>query len=158
MRAAGGWEGIAVSARTPVKTQKTGKRGGRRSTSWKPGQSGNPKGAPKRGESWAELFKELGNLTPAAAARKCHAIAGQLQGLGDKITLKEAVVLRVFSALLFEPSSGLLNAVLDRVEGKVAQPIDVNWREEVRRLGVSPSEIFEEMVQAAMKKLPDEVE
>jgi hypothetical protein len=68
------------------------------------------------------------------------------------------VVLRVFSALLFEPSSGLLNAVLDRVEGKVAQPIDVNWREEVRRLGVSPSEIFEEMVQAAMKKLPDEVE
>ena len=137
---------------TAANKAKTGAKPGR----WKKGQSGNPKGAPKRGESWAELFKEIGNLTPAAAARKCHAIGAHLAGMGDKITLKEAVVMRVFSALLFEPTSGLLNAVLDRVEGKVSQPIDMTWREEVRRLGLSPSDVFEEMVQAAMKTLPDE--
>ena len=36
-------------------------RGGKRSTSWKPGQSGNPKGGPKWGESFAEILRrELG--------------------------------------------------------------------------------------------------
>lgn len=30
------------------------------STAWKPGQSGNPAGAPKRGMSWREIIDEVG--------------------------------------------------------------------------------------------------
>lgn len=33
------------------------------STRWKPGQSGNPKGRPKLGETWADAFRAA--LTPA---------------------------------------------------------------------------------------------
>ena len=30
-------------------------------TSWQPGQSGNPAGAPKRGQSWREIIDEIGD-------------------------------------------------------------------------------------------------
>ena len=92
-------------------------------SAWKPGQSGNPKGAPKRGESWKEIIAKIGNMTPREAADHCEAIAKQIGRLGDKITLREAVVLRVFAALLFEPQASLLNAIVERDEGKVTQPI-----------------------------------
>src|SRR3990172_5876691 len=107
----------------PAKTQKSGKRGGKRSTSWKPGQSGNPKGSPKRGESWAEIIKRYGEMTPGEAAQESMELARKLLSIGEGVTLKQAVVLRVYAALLFEPQASLLNAFLDRAEGKVIQPV-----------------------------------
>lgn len=104
-------------------TQSTGQRGGRRRTSWKPGQSGNPNGAPKKGESWAETIRRVGDMTPAEAVVWCKEITGKLAPLGDKVTLREAVVLRVFAANVFEPQPGLVNAFMDRAEGKPAQPL-----------------------------------
>ncbi|HEY4721557.1 MAG TPA: hypothetical protein VII92_06895 [Anaerolineae bacterium] len=95
----------------------------KRLQTWKPGQSGNPAGAPKRGESWKEIVAKIGNMTPREAADHCNEIAKQIRKIGDGITLKEAVVLRVYTALLFEPQPGLLNAIMERDEGKVTQPI-----------------------------------
>ena len=43
--------------------QTTGKRRAT-STSFKPGQTGNPKGAPKRGTSWTEVIKWTDDSTP----------------------------------------------------------------------------------------------
>ena len=110
----------------PTNTQKTGGRGGKRSTSWKPGQSGNPAGSPKRGESWAEIIKRIGDMTPIEAADHANEIAKQLRKIGGGLTLKEAVVVRVYAALLFEPQASLLNSFMERAEGKVAQPIEGN--------------------------------
>jgi hypothetical protein len=90
------------------------------------GVSGNPKGAPKRGESWAELIKRIGDMTPTEAAAHAQAIAGKLKLMGDGLTLKEAVVIRVYASLLFEPQPGLLNSFMERAEGKVTQPLDMN--------------------------------
>lgn len=106
-------------------TQKTGGRGGKRSTSWKKGESGNPKGAPKRGESWAEIIDRIGAMTPIEAAAHANAIAGKLKTMGGAITLKEAVVIRGYAALLFEPSSSLMNIYMDRTDGKVKDRIDL---------------------------------
>ena len=120
----------------PTNTQKTGGRGGKRSTSWKPGQSGNPAGSPKRGESWAEIIKRIGDMTPVEAADHANEIAKQLRKIGGGLTLKEAVVVRVYAALLFEPQASLLNSFMERAEGKVAQPIEGNiamtWSEFVK--------------------------
>src|SRR3989304_3594541 len=125
-------------------------------TAWKKGTSGNPRGGrPKSDHTWGAIFAEIGNLTGKAAAKRCHSIAGQLAGIGGEVTLKEAVAMRVFSALLFEPSGSLLERVMDRREGKLPIPMNIDWRGEVERLGGSPSEIFEEMVRAAAAKLPD---
>jgi hypothetical protein len=92
-------------------------------TAWKPGESGNPAGAPKRGESWAEIIKQYGDMTPVEAADRANEIAKQLRRIGEGVTLKEAVVVRVYAALLFEPSASLLNSFMERAEGKVETPV-----------------------------------
>ena len=93
---------------------------------WKKGTPPpNPAGAPKRGESWKEMWATIGNMTPLEAADYCKAIAGQLATIGGDVTLKQAVVLRVYAALLFDPDARLLNSVMDRDEGKVTQAITV---------------------------------
>jgi hypothetical protein len=110
----------------PKNTLKTGKRGGKTSTSWKPGQSGNVYGRPVRGESWAEIIKRIGDMTPVEAADHANEIAKQLRKIGGALTLKEAVVVRVYAALLFEPQASLLNTFMERAEGKITQPLDMN--------------------------------
>lgn len=115
---------------------------------WKPGQSGNPKGAPKRGESWAEIIKRVGEYTPSEAAERSLSLAKQLLEIGDGVTLKEAVTLRVYASLLFEPQPGLLNAFMDRTEGKVSQPVEMSWKDEARKNGIDPDEIVAQFVTA----------
>lgn len=111
-----------MATKKPAVTQKSGKRGGKTKTSWKPGQSGNPAGGPKRGQSWKEIINEVGQLTPDEAREMSQKIFANIH-LGNEVTLNQAVVLRVYAALLFDPQPGLLNAFMERVEGKVAQPI-----------------------------------
>lgn len=98
------------------------------------GVSGNPKGAPKRGKSWAELFDSIGELTGSEASEKVIKLWSKtFNALPEGITLKENVVLRVYAALLDDSNPRLLKEVMERVEGKVAQPIEGNiglsWRE-----------------------------
>jgi hypothetical protein len=94
------------------------------------GVAQNPRGAPKRGESWAEIIKRIGDMTPVEAANHANAIASKLRTMGDAITLKEAVVVRVYASLLFEPTSSLLNTFMERAEGKVTEPIDLTSKGE----------------------------
>lgn len=117
----------------------------KRPQTWKPGQSGNPKGNIKRGESWQEIYKKIGNMTPKEAADYCHSVAGKIASIGDNVTLKEAVVLRVFVALLFDPDARLLNVVQVREEGNVVQPVtEMPWREYVKQMGYDPDTLMHE--------------
>jgi hypothetical protein len=103
----------------PAKTQKTGKRGGKTRTSWKPGQSGNPAGAPKRGESWTELIKSIGEMTGQQVAEFAGSLGAEFRKMPEGVTLKTLVVMRVYGQMINEPSPGLLNAFMERAEGKV---------------------------------------
>lgn len=61
--------------------------------SWKPGQSGNPKGRPPAGESWAEILRQVGEETyprtgkpfKEAVSRKIWnmAAAGDIQSIKE---------------------------------------------------------------------------
>lgn len=116
---------------------------------WKPGQSGNPRGAPKHGESWASVLTWAANLTGEEAAKivppELASAFKNLKGL----KLKEAVALRVMAVLLDNPTGPLFNAVLDRVEGKVNQNIGIiDWRKEATEQGYDPDELVRQFAAA----------
>jgi hypothetical protein len=116
----------------------------RRKNNWPKGKSGNPAGAPKRGESWAELFASIGNLTGEEAAERTIKLwAGKFRSLPKGVTLKELVVLRAFAALLDESNARLLKEVMDRAEGKVAEHVDLTSGGQpiLRRVGVDVDEV-----------------
>jgi hypothetical protein len=109
----------AGNAPNPANTKKTGKRKPSPSA-WKKGQSGNPKGRPADGESWAATIKRISGMTGEEASSYVVAVAKQLKPLKG-VTLKEAVVMRCFAALMFEPQAAMFNAIVDRAEGKMPQ-------------------------------------
>lgn len=107
-----------------VKTDKPKRKAPR--TAWKPGQSGNPKGAPKDGESWAAIIKEISNMPPDEIFELVGKTNGKINDLGraykqmpPKVVMKKLVVARVLAALMFDPNSSLLNTLMERAEGKV---------------------------------------
>lgn len=95
------------------------------------GDPRNGPGAPKRGQSWKEIIHEIGEMTPDEAREMCRILFVKVP-LHDEVTLKQAVVMRVYAALLFDPQPGLLNAFMERVEGKVAQPVTQMTDEQLR--------------------------
>ena len=123
---------------------------------WKPGQSGNPAGAPKRGESWAEVIKNVSDLTPKDAM-KLLGDKGDLvrafKQMPQNVSLKTLVVLRAFAAMMFEPQASLWSHILDRTEGKVPQPVDMTWRTEAQQAGYDPDELFNQLVEAARARI-----
>ena len=118
---------------------------------WKKGQpSPNPAGAPKRGESWGEIIKKIGNMTGEEVAQYAETfreIAKDLGKLG-KMTLKESAVLRAYHAFLQEPNASLWNVLLDRDEGKVPDVLEatvtMGWREDAKQKGYDPDYFYEQ--------------
>ena len=91
---------------------------------WPKGVSGNPKGGPKRGQSWAESVNRIGDMTPHEAAEYCLLLAKQLLQLGEGITLRDAAILSSFAKQINDPDGRMFNALSDRAEGKPVQRIE----------------------------------
>ncbi len=115
---------------------RTGK--GPNAGSWQPGQSGNPKGAPRRGESWREMVKSVGDRTLAEALERYPWLADKIPDkirpyatVNDTLTLKEVVVANVFGALIEAPDSALWNGLMNRAEGAPEQPVELTWKAEL---------------------------
>ena len=95
---------------------------------WPKGVSGNPAGRPKDGESWAAIIKSVGNMYPAdivAFVGTSNDLGKMLAKLPSGVQMKYLVTARVFSALMFEPTSGLWKELMERVEGKVLDRMDI---------------------------------
>jgi hypothetical protein len=120
-------------------------------SAWKPGQSGNPLGAPKRGQSWAEIITEIGNMTGPEVAKLAGKMGKEFVTLEPGVTLKTLVVIRVYGQMINEPSPGLLNSFMDRVEGKPNQPVSVDWREDAKQNGIDPERVMA-IVDAAIER------
>ena len=97
------------------------------------GQSGNPKGRPKDGESWAGIIKSVGDMFPTdliAFIGKDNDLGRMLSKLPQNVQMKYLVTARVFSALMFEPTSGLWKELMERVDGKVADKLKLEGDKE----------------------------
>jgi len=142
---------MATKAKVRANTAKNkGRKPPPERTWWKPGQSGNPKGRPREGESWTAIIKKIGDMSGPQLAEHFSIYAAQLRKLGP-VTMKEAVVIRAYMQLAFEASGSLFNALVDRAEGKVSQPLDVSWRDDLMKQGVDPDAILEKLVNEFVK-------
>ena len=136
----------------PANTLSTGKRGGKTRTSWQPGQSGNPAGRPKDSESWASIIKSVGDMYPAdivAFIGKDNDLGRMLVKLPQDVQMKYLVTARVFSSLMFEPTSGLWKELMERAEGKVTDRVDVtsggeklSLAKRIEAEGLNPDEVL----------------
>ena len=103
-------------------------------TSWKPGQSGNPAGRPKDGQSWKEVISECSNMTVEDILQmvgETNDLGRAIKAMPKNVQMKYLVTSRVLAALMFEPTSGLWNGLMDRMEGKVAERIQLDGNLEV---------------------------
>ena len=79
----------------------------------------NPLGAPKRGDSWAETIKAIGEMDGPSIATLWDTQHREFGKLPENITMKQLVVMTVYAALLREPSPGNWRELMERAEGKV---------------------------------------
>jgi len=89
---------------------------------WKKGSIPNPSGRPKDGASWSAIISEIGDMYPEdilAFIPKNNDLGRTIAQLPKNVQMKYLVIMRVYAALMFEPTSGLLKEFLDRMEGKV---------------------------------------
>jgi hypothetical protein len=110
---------------------------------FKKGFSGNPAGRPKDGESWAAIIKAIGDMYPEdiiAFIGEKNDLGRMLKQLPKSVQMKYLVTARVFSALLFEPSSGLWKELMERVDGKVIDRKEVDIKGVKAYIGISPEE------------------
>lgn len=74
-------------------------------TQFKPGESGNPKGRPKKGDTWADILEDISEREVIVD-----------KSTGQKLTYKEVVALRAFQ----EAAKGntlMFNAIMNRMSG-----------------------------------------
>lgn len=97
---------------------------------WKKGQSGNPDGAPRKGQSYAEAIRTIDSLTVAEAIELVERAGGSpdliapMRAMPQSMPMKLLKALRVSIANICEPTTGLLNFEADRSEGKVKERLE----------------------------------
>ena len=82
---------------------------------WKPGQSGNPKGRPKNVTYISEELRKFMQSVPALVGK---------DGKPNTSTGAELIALAWFKGMM-KGNPALLKEALDRLEGKVAQPVEI---------------------------------
>jgi hypothetical protein len=111
-------------------------------------KSPNPKGRPAVGQSRKEQIEKVLINTPAQIVKQLggrNELAKAFRAMPQDVPLVELLITRVVAATMFEPQPGLVNFLFDSVYGKVAQPIELTWREEARKQGVDPDKLVAEL-------------
>lgn len=109
------------------------------------GVSGNPAGRPKDGESWGKIIKEVGDMYPAdilAFIGENNELGRQIKQLPPNVQMKYLVTARVYAALMFEPTAGLWNGLMERAEGKVPDRLHLEGKLDVDGLENSLDKIY----------------
>jgi hypothetical protein len=137
---------------TPANTRSTAKvtdhenpKESKRGSRWPKGKSGNPKGRPKDGESWAGVMKELSNMTTDEImdlVGRTSAIGKKLKKLPKRVQMKYIVGANAMANLALNINQGLFSTVMDRIEGKPGQSVDLTTKGQAIKtyVGVSPDE------------------
>lgn len=93
---------------------------GRRRGRWVKGVSGNPKGRPKEGESWAGVIKKALSLTPERIAKLVgtdNSLGSVFQQMPEGVKMKDLLVYRAMAEFMMGSSPSIWNMIMERSEG-----------------------------------------
>jgi hypothetical protein len=105
-------------------------------------------GRPKDGENWKNIAAEISNMNTAdilSFVSETSELGKAFKRLSPNVQMKWLVLLRVIYILATEPNAGLFNAFLDRVEGKVADRVQMDGGLEVEGLSEMLDKVYGEM-------------
>ena len=112
------------------------------------GQSGNPAGRPKDGESWAAIIASVGNMYPDDILEfvgKDNDLGREIAKFPKNVQMKYLVTARVFASLMFDPNPRMWASLMERAEGKVADHLKLSGDGEapivIRRIGIDMDKI-----------------
>lgn len=108
----------------------------------KGGASPNPSGRPANEISITHWLKEVAGMTPAEAVEKFRNYADQFSEYKGDLPIAAFAAIRVWAAILAEPSPGIFGQLLDRIDGPVPsvlqgdknKPLEVNVNDARERL------------------------
>jgi hypothetical protein len=93
----------------------------------------NPAGRPKDGESWSGIIREISEMTVEDVVNligKNNDLGRSFAQMPKNVQMKKLITARVMASLMFEPTSGLWNSLMERAEGKVPDRLDVTSKDE----------------------------
>lgn len=94
------------------------------------GVSGNPKGRPLKGGSYAEIIREIGNMTGEQLADvMCNQWSPELRKHIGPVRMKDALAVRAYLAFFRDAQPSMFATLMDRADGKLPTPIAVGGDE-----------------------------
>lgn len=114
---------------------------GRNNYTWKPGQSGNPKGRAKKDKTLTDILKKHGNKRDVEI---------EIDGEEKKMSRKEALARIVWDLALKDRNIAAIKYIYDRIDGLPTQPVDMSGKMDIRTFDVP---ISEEEMEHAKKQL-----
>lgn len=116
-----------------VDKQQKNNEGGITGKGWKPGQSGNPKGRPKKGEAWADVANQLLDSNEIDITMKMS--NGKIKNLNleaDK-SFRHAVIIGQIKQAM-DGNVQAARELADRTEGKSRERREVSYKTEPIRI------------------------
>jgi hypothetical protein len=113
----------------PANTEETTKPERDKNGRWIKGKSANPRGRPKEGQSWAAVIREVSEMTPEQVVEmlgKNNPLSQSFEQMPKGIPMKYLATIRLYSSVMFDPTKGIWDAIVDRDEGKVPDKMEYN--------------------------------
>lgn len=104
----------------------------------------NRAGRPKTGQSWSEILAEVWDQYPEELLNIIPngPLSSGLKQYPQQVQVKYLVAVRITQALLFEPTSGILTEVLNRLEGKVKEQVQIDGLLDVEGLSAVMKKVY----------------
>jgi hypothetical protein len=108
-------------------------------TSWKPGQSGNPKGRAKKDQTLTDILKKYSNKK------------GRIEINGKQLTNKEALAFFLWEMAVIDKNLSAIKYIYDRTDGfplqmeKIEAAIEIKEKQDLSRLTTEEVEELERL-------------
>jgi len=115
---------------------------------FKPGESGNPEGKPPGAKRVSSVLREMIERLAPGQIADMRLVKEFCKGK-KRVTNADALAARIFYAAMVDGESWACREIIDRLEGKPQQSIDIDlavadWRTLAANAGLSEEDVFAE--------------